>query len=640
MNSSIDVLTSDQRTEWLQAVRGAVAHDFYHLPFYHDLAKDLGEGEPRLFIYSCGEYRIMLPLLLRQIKDVPAPIAGGQPWHDATSVYGYPGPIASHATIPAGIVRDFQEVLEKTLLEMRVVSVFSRLHPFFDQASLLTGLGTVVFHGHTVSIDLSIPEEAQLAQYRENHRRGIRKLRAAGATCSVDEELRHLDTFVDQYNETMDRAGARDSYRFPQRYFRQLVSTTEAEVKLVLCSLDGQIISSGLFVKCNGFVEYHLGATAYAYQKMGPMKLVLDAVRHWGWQNGTGVFHLGGGVGCRDDSLASFKSGFSDRLHPFNTWRWILRQDVYDALVEARKQRLPGQDNPTELLYFPAYRTPDSAERTMNGSQSDELRPEVEIPPSDSRNLSRKSVIGYAKPNQTGETMEKTAPKKRLIILGAGGHARVIADAILCRQSQPCAFELLGFLDDNPSLFNKKVLERPVLGSFADLARIPHEAVVVGIGDNEKRSGVFMDLTNRGETLATVIHPRAIIAHDVVIGKGTVVFAGAVVNTGSIIGEGVILNTGCSVDHDCVIGPHAHICPGSRLGGGVTVGQGAFIGINSAIIHNTKVGEWSTVGAGAAVIRDVAPNVTVVGVPARVLPPRLMPRKPDTRDLFFLENID
>ncbi len=225
------------------------------------------------------------------------------------------------------------------------------------------------------------------------------------------------------------------------------------------------------------------------------------------------------------------------------------------------------------------------------------------------------------------------AAKKRILILGAGGHARVIADALLCRLSRGGPFELLGYLDDDPGLVRRKILGRPVLGSLAELSRVPHEAVVIGIGDNETRARLFRELKERGETFATVIHPQSIIAHDVKIGKGTVIFAGAIVNTGTVIGENVILNTGCRVDHNCTVSSHVHICPGTSLGGGVAVGEGAFLGIQSTVIHYKNVGAWATVGGGAAVVRDIPPHATAVGVPARPLPPRGVTHKPDMRDL-------
>ena len=190
-----------------------------------------------------------------------------------------------------------------------------------------------------------------------------------------------------------------------------------------------------------------------------------------------------------------------------------------------------------------------------------------------------------------------------------------------CR-SQVQGTKLKGFLDDNPELVNTNVLGKPVLGKIADLEHVPHDEVIVGVGDNESRYQLFEFLVSQGEKFATLIHPSAVIAPNVKLGIGTVVFAGVVVNSGCTVGDNVILNTGCTVDHDCVIASHAHICPGAHLGGNVRVGEGAWVGIGSAVLHERKIGEWATVGGGATVINNVTAHTTVVGVPAKALPPR------------------
>ena len=181
----------------------------------------------------------------------------------------------------------------------------------------------------------------------------------------------------------------------------------------------------------------------------------------------------------------------------------------------------------------------------------------------------------------------------------------------------------MGFLDDNPLLLNELILNKPILGSLDDLKNVPHDAVVVGIGDNKDRCHLFELLVSRGEKFVTIIHPSAVIARDVRIGVGTVVFASVVVNTAADIKDNVILNTGCTVDHDCIVESHSHVCPGAHLGGNVHAEEGSWIGIGSTVLHNVKIGGWATVGGGATVIVDVLSNTTVVGVPAKALAKRL-----------------
>ncbi len=202
----------------------------------------------------------------------------------------------------------------------------------------------------------------------------------------------------------------------------------------------------------------------------------------------------------------------------------------------------------------------------------------------------------------------------RVVVLGAGEHAKMIADAILNSGLKSKGFDLVGFLNDNPALLNQCILDRPVLGSIDDLKNVPHDAVVVGIGENESWCRLFELLTSRGEKFTTIIHSSAVIASDVKIGVGTVVLASVVINTGADIKNNVILNTSCTMDHDCVVGSHSHICPGAHLGGNVCVGEGSWIGISSTVFHKISIGGWATV------INDVLANTTVVDVPAKELP--------------------
>ncbi len=205
----------------------------------------------------------------------------------------------------------------------------------------------------------------------------------------------------------------------------------------------------------------------------------------------------------------------------------------------------------------------------------------------------------------------------RILIIGAGGHAQVTADILLRarERGEPC--ELLGYLDDNPALVGRRLLDLPVIGPIADLAGLDHDAVIVAIGANQVRRSLFEALRARGERFAVACHPAATIAPDVVIGEGCVICAGAVVNTGSVIGANVILNTSASVDHHNRVGDHAHIAPGVHLGGDVTIGAGTLVGIGATVMPQSTVGEWSVVAAAACVRRAVPDRTVVAGVPAR-----------------------
>jgi sugar O-acyltransferase (sialic acid O-acetyltransferase NeuD family) len=201
----------------------------------------------------------------------------------------------------------------------------------------------------------------------------------------------------------------------------------------------------------------------------------------------------------------------------------------------------------------------------------------------------------------------------RVAVAGARGHAKVVADALLGGGGH----EFVGFLDDDQSLWGSLVLGRPVSGPIASWSKRAIDAIVVAVGDNGQRKRLFERLLISRATLATVVHPSAVVASDVRLGRGVVVLAGAIVNAGSSVGDNVILNTACSIDHDNSIGAHVHMAPGTHTAGDVRIGEGAFIGIGASVLPGISIGDWAIVGAGAVVTKDLVGGATVVGVPAR-----------------------
>jgi acetyltransferase EpsM len=194
-----------------------------------------------------------------------------------------------------------------------------------------------------------------------------------------------------------------------------------------------------------------------------------------------------------------------------------------------------------------------------------------------------------------------------LLVVGAGGHAKVVIDA-----AEEAGFEIAGIVGtpDDAS----EVLGHPV---SHDRAGLSADAFVVAIGDNAVRSRIFAEYLAAGFGPASVVHPSAIVGRDVLIGDGAFVAAGVVINAGARIGADAILNTGCTVDHDCIIGDHAHIGPQAALCGSVALGPGVLLGVGSCASPGVSVGDWCVVGAGAAIVDDLPAHAVCVGVPAR-----------------------
>jgi len=202
----------------------------------------------------------------------------------------------------------------------------------------------------------------------------------------------------------------------------------------------------------------------------------------------------------------------------------------------------------------------------------------------------------------------------KVLIVGSGGHARVVADILL---SAP-GVDPLGFISPEPGA-GREFRGLPVLGGDDDAAVAAGDGVVLAVGDNRVRAALAETYGRKGVAFIPAVHPSAVVAADAELGPGCMICAGAVVGTGARIGAHTILNTGCTVDHDCVVGECCHVAPGAHLAGAVTLGTGAFVGIGACVTQGRTIGDWATAGAGSAVVRNVRPGAVVVGVPAREL---------------------
>lgn len=207
----------------------------------------------------------------------------------------------------------------------------------------------------------------------------------------------------------------------------------------------------------------------------------------------------------------------------------------------------------------------------------------------------------------------------RVLVVGAGGHARVVADILLQLRAGWHAFEPVGFVDDSPETWGASWQGLPIVGDVSSRASLDYQALIVGIGSNESRLRILRELMLENERIVQAIHPSSTIAADVQTADGVAICAGVVINTGVRVGPGAIINTSATVDHHCSLGAGCHVAPGTNLAGNVTVGEGALIGLGACVLPGVSIGPWASVGAGAAVTKDVAPNQTVVGVPARPL---------------------
>ena len=203
-----------------------------------------------------------------------------------------------------------------------------------------------------------------------------------------------------------------------------------------------------------------------------------------------------------------------------------------------------------------------------------------------------------------------------ILIIGAGGHGRVVCDALMALGKN-----IAGFLDRDDRKVGDEVMGHRILDQEKTLAEIDPGKVILanGVGDLRVRKAIHQTCTASGFRFETVIHPSVIMARDVAIEAGVQIMAGSIIQTGVRLAANALINTRSSVDHDCAIGMHAFLGPGVTLCGTVTVGAAAHIGTGTTILEKIEVGENSVVGGGSMLIHHLEPNVTAVGVPARVI---------------------
>jgi len=202
--------------------------------------------------------------------------------------------------------------------------------------------------------------------------------------------------------------------------------------------------------------------------------------------------------------------------------------------------------------------------------------------------------------------------KDRLLIIGAGGHGRVVADIAIKMNK----WQQIAFIDDDKTV--KSSMGINIIGKSDDVFQyISSYDIFIAIGNNDIRERIHNRLKTAGASIPILIHPSVVTGERVEIGQGTVVMAGVVINCCSRIGKGCIINTASTIDHDNIIEDYVHISPGAHLAGTVKIGKGTWLGIGSIVSNNLNIADNCIIGAGAVVINDITEAGTYVGVPAK-----------------------
>ena len=337
-------LLPSSSTEWLRMIE-EVRADVYYLPGYVAACAQREGGEGFLFAATEAGKIWLQPLIIRAIP-------GHEPLVDAVSPYGYSGPLARAPDDEAALwAARATERLKECLAERGAITAFIRLHPILNRNAAAISPDEVLTHrGSTVVVDLDRSDEQLWGDIRANHRRHINRLRRSGFTVAMRNDPEILDLFKDMYLQTMSRVGASDYHVKLADDLQELASTYKANLYVCTVQRDEEIACIGLITEMDGLVEYHLSGTGQNYVELGPSKLLLHHAIGWAKHRGNRFFHLGGGVGCTNDSLLHFKMGFSPELLPFHSWDMVIDRSRYEALSATASATHRAGD------FFPAYR--------------------------------------------------------------------------------------------------------------------------------------------------------------------------------------------------------------------------------------------------------------------------------------------
>jgi hypothetical protein len=322
----------------------ASEHDVYHIPEYVAVSAGHEGGRPSALHVTHGPNALLLPLVLRDI-------AGGG--RDVASPYGYPGPLVRGPDAPAFLAVAMREGA-RFLRREGFVSLFVRSHPILGPALPAT-VGTLVEHGPTVAVDLTLSRDTLWAQLRRSHRRDILRAVEAGHEVTLLDGDRDYRAFASLYRETMARVGAGSYYLFDEAYFGMLREGLAEHLVLAAISQRGRFVSAGIYTVSRSIVQAHLAATD---PRIGiataPATKLLDwSMALWSKAAGRTWFSLGGGRGGSRDTLLQYKEGFSPTRMPFHSLRLVLDEERYGQLVAARGLR----GDPLALTgFFPLYR--------------------------------------------------------------------------------------------------------------------------------------------------------------------------------------------------------------------------------------------------------------------------------------------
>ena len=351
MISSISI---EQSEKWDNVVKSFKKYDVYYLSGYTKAFQSHGDGEPCLFFYK-DKYIRAINVVMK--KDIEKSIffSGQIPkntFFDISTPYGYGGFLVEGQTTNNSLKKlDNQYV--SFCKTKGIITEFARFHPILDNYKKLILLYDITELGKTITINLDSPEQIW-NELTSKNRNVIRKAYKSGVRIYWGRDIDLLKTFMPLYNATMDKDNAKTYYYFDNNFYKSILNDIKYNFLIFYAVFEEKIIAMSIILFANQQIHYHLSASDKKYQHLAPTNLMLYEVALWGSVNGFKTFHLGGGVGCKEDNLYKFKKAFNRNTNTsYFVGRKVFDKDKYNKLIDIRKKDLNFD---VKISFFPAYR--------------------------------------------------------------------------------------------------------------------------------------------------------------------------------------------------------------------------------------------------------------------------------------------
>lgn len=347
--------TLEEENKWEEVVKSFKDFDVYYLPSYVKAFKLHGDGEPMLFHYEYNNLRAINVVMKRDIANHQSFLGKlkKDTVFDLSTPYGYGGFIFE-GNVTEDNLKQFDIDYTRYCKKENIISEFVRFHPVLNNAKIAEGIYEVITLGKTVTLKLESRDQIW-NNLKSKNRNVIRKAKKSGVEIRWGNDSKLFETFVPMYNATMDKDKANKYYYFDESFYQSIQDDMKYNMLFFYAYLEDEIVSMAMITFANRNMHYHLSASNPEFNRYSPSNLLLNEVANWGVENGFTKFHLGGGVGSKEDNLFKFKSSFTKGGNTcFSIGKKIFNQEVYDNLVSLKFAE--KSHDITEINFFPKYR--------------------------------------------------------------------------------------------------------------------------------------------------------------------------------------------------------------------------------------------------------------------------------------------